>query len=156
MSKKYGRIILSAILCVVLGSVGGLFTASEITGWYQSLNKPAWNPPNWLFGPVWTLLYLMMGIAAAQVWNQQSIYKTRALQLFGLQFCLNLLWSFLFFNRHWIGVALVEIILLWVLIVLTIRSFYKVRPSAALLLLPYVLWVTFAAFLNGAFFILNR
>lgn len=156
MNKNTLRIVALALGCLILGSAGGLFTAPEITGWYQTLKKPAWNPPNWLFGPVWTLLYLMMGIAAGQVWNHHSAYRTRALQLFGLQFFLNLLWSFWFFNRHQIGVALVEIILLWVLIVLTIHSFYKVRRSAAMLLIPYLLWVTFAAFLNGAFYLLNQ
>lgn len=156
MNKNYWRIIVSAVLCVLLGSAGALFTAPEIQGWYQSLNKPSWNPPNWLFGPVWTLLYLLMGIAAGIIWNSNAADKKSALQVFILQFILNSAWSFLFFNRHWIGVALIEIVLLFLLLLRTIFLFQKVNRTAAYLLIPYAAWVAFAACLNAAFYVLNH
>jgi tryptophan-rich sensory protein len=156
MSKNYGRIILSAILCVVLGSVGGLFTASEITGWYQSLNKPAWNPPNWLFGPVWSALYTMMGICFFLINSSYHPLKKTAQILFISQLILNALWSIIFFNVHALGLAFAEIIILWIVILILILKSKPINKWCSVLLVPYLLWVTFASILSGSIWWLNR
>lgn len=125
--------------------------------WYLTLNKPSWNPPGWVFGPVWTLLYTMMAIAAWLVWRKGGIAKQRRpLTLFAVQLLLNALWTPLFFGLHMLGVAFAEIILLWIAILATILAFRKVSPSAAWLLVPYLLWVTFAAILNATLWWMNR
>lgn len=150
------KLITSIVLCVSLGSVGGLVTVNEIPTWYASLNKPSFNPPNWLFGPVWTTLYLLMGISAYLVWKQPvSKERNKALQLFILQFILNFCWSFIFFGMHATGWALIEMIALWILILLTILHFAKHSKLAAWLLVPYISWVSFALLLNAAIWRLN-
>lgn len=157
MKRSNGiKLILSIVLCVSLGSVGGLVTVSEIPTWYASLNKPSFNPPNWLFGPVWTILYLLMGISVYMIWKQPvSTERNKALQLFILQFILNFCWSFIFFGLHATGWALIEMIALWILILLSILHFAKHSKTAAWLLVPYILWVSFALLLNAAIWKLN-
>lgn len=148
------KILICAILCLTAGIASGLGTAGEIASWYVNINKPSWNPPNWLFGPVWTILYIMMGVAVALVWHAGKNNK-KAIILFTVQFALNLCWSFIFFGLHQIGIAFIEIIIMWGFIVATIFAFSKINTKAAWLLVPYVSWVTFASILNGIIWFLN-
>ncbi len=137
-----------------LAALGGVFVSTG--DWYLSLNKPSWNPPSWLFGPVWTTLYCMMAVAAWQVWRVGGWQRQRvALSLFVGQLVLNALWTPIFFGAHQMGWAFVEICMLWVALIATIGSFWKVKLSAALLLLPYLAWCTFAAVLNFTLWRLN-
>ena len=134
-------------------AVGSQFMPGE---WYASLEKPAWNPPSWVFGPVWTTLYLLMAIAAWLVWRAYGFAGARAaLTLYLVQLAANAAWSWLFFGRQDIGLALADIVVLWVLIALTIAHFHRHHRTAALLLLPYLLWVSFATALNFALWRLN-
>lgn len=150
------KLITAVTLTVVLGAVGGLVTAAEIPTWYAGLTKPSFNPPNWLFGPVWTLLYILMGISCFLVWKHPaSPGRNGALTIFIIQFALNFCWSFIFFGMHETGWALAEMMVLWVTILLTIFSFAKYSKTAAWLLVPYISWVSFAMLLNGAIWRLN-
>jgi tryptophan-rich sensory protein len=128
----------------------------SVDGWYAGLNKPEWNPPAWVFAPVWTLLYAMMSVAAWLVWREGG-WKSqrRALVLFLLQWLLNALWTPLFFGMHRVGLAFAEITILWLVLVTTLVSFWRARKAAAFLLLPYLAWVSFAAALNFAIWRLN-
>lgn len=150
------KILLCAVACLLLGSLSGLATGTAVKGWYAEMAKPSWNPPNWIFGPVWTVLYLMMGSAFALVWQASSKAKNKAMLLFGIQFALNLLWSILFFGFARIDLALIEILLLWLMIFFTILSFYRIKALAAYLLIPYLAWVSFASFLNYTLYTLNN
>jgi tryptophan-rich sensory protein len=144
------------LLCTLVAGVGGVVTAGAVRTWYPRLRKPGRNPPSSLFGPVWSLLYLMMAVAAWLVWRARDLADvTIALGLFGLQLALNLLWSVLFFGLRRPAWALGEIVLLWLSIVATTAAFWNRDPIAGALLLPYLLWVTFAAVLNGAILRLN-
>jgi tryptophan-rich sensory protein len=135
-------------------SLTAVFVSTE--GWYAALNKPSWHPPSWLFGPVWSTLYIAMGTAAWLVWRQGGwSQQRRRLALFLVQWALNALWTPLFFGLHQIGLALVEIIVLWVAIVATIASFARVSQVAAALLVPYLAWVSFATFLTFTLWRLN-
>jgi len=147
---------LSVALTQIAGGIGAIATTSKITTWYQGVVKPSFNPPNWIFGPVWTILFLLMGIAFYLVWNSKNKGKTRAMKIFGAQLGLNVLWSFLFFGWEKPGIALIEIVALWVAIYLTIKAFLKVSKTAGRLLIPYLLWVSFASILNGAIYWLNK
>jgi benzodiazapine receptor len=150
------KLITAVSLTVVLGAVGGLVTAPEIPTWYAGLNKPSFNPPNWLFGPVWTTLYILMGISCYLIWKQPvSAARNKALCLFVIQFALNFCWSFIFFGMHETGWALAEMMVLWITILLTIFAFAKFSKTAAWLLVPYISWVSFAMLLNGAIWRLN-
>jgi len=142
---------------LALGSLSGLLTAEAVGTWYVGINKPSFNPPNWIFGPVWTMLYILMGIAAGLVWNSnvEPKIKHRALGIYLLQLFLNFLWSLLFFGLRSPALAFLEIMLLWLAIVMCIRAFGPIHRTAMVLLLPYVLWVSFAAVLNGAIVFLN-
>ena len=141
------------MLPFLASAIGGFFTASSVSTWYVELVKPSFNPPSWIFGPVWTLLYLLMGISLYLVWIKKS--DKNAFILFGTQLVLNALWSILFFGLNAPLYAFIEIILLWGFIFATIFYFYKIDKVSAYLLLPYILWVSFAAILNLAIFILN-
>jgi len=140
------------------GVIGSLATTPNIPTWYAALNKPFFNPPAWVFGPVWTLLYLLMGVAAYLVWSKgfENNAVKLALTLFIIQLALNGLWSFLFFGQHWLLISFIEIIALWFFILLTILKFYTLSPIAGLMLIPYMLWVSFASILNFSFWWLNR
>ena len=134
-------------------AMGGLFRPGE---WYAALQKPSWNPPGWIFGPVWTVLYVMMAVAAWLVWRQGGWSPQRKpLLIFLAQLTLNALWTPLFFGLHWPGVAFGEILLLWLAIATTLTAFWRVSGTAALLLAPYLAWVSFAAALNFALWRLN-
>jgi len=156
--KDLARLVVALALSLAAGAVGGIATASSVSTWYPALIKPAWTPPDWLFGPVWTLLYVLMGIALWLVWREGI--RDRAVRIavtfFGIQLALNLLWSLLFFGLRSPGIALIEIIILWVMILLTGVKFYRLKPPAGWLMSPYLLWVTFAAALNAAIWWLNR
>ena len=155
-SSNIVKLVVSLLVTVGLGSLGGIFTISEIPNWYAGLQKPSFNPPNWLFGPVWTLLYILMGISVYLVWKQPvSTDRNIALLLFIVQFVLNFFWSVIFFKQHQIGWALVEIILMWIFIFLTIIWFGRITSTASWLLVPYISWVSFAAILNAAIWKLN-
>lgn len=144
------------LACMLVAGAGGVVTAGAVRTWYPSLRKPSWNPPSWLFGPVWSVLYLMMAFAAWLVWRARDAGDvTSALGLFGMQLALNLSWSVLFFGLRRPAWALGEIVLLWLSIAATIAAFWNHDPIAGALLLPYLVWVTFAGVLNGAIFRLN-
>ena len=150
------KLILSLLLPLGVGSTAGIFTAGAIPDWYSTLNRPVFTPPNWLFGPVWTALYLVMGVSLFLVWTaQKSSARNRAIFIFSVHLFLNFGWSFLFFYFNSIGLALIEIVLLLISIILMLIWFYKVKPIAAYINVPYLLWVTFATILNAAYFILN-
>ena len=149
-------------LCAGAGALGAVFTNQGVTEWYPTLKKPSFTPPSSVFGPVWTTLYLLMGIAAYLVAQEADTHPRyqeiaqRARTLFALQLGLNVGWSFLFFTLRLPFVALVELIALWIAIALTIQTFARISRVAALLLVPYLLWTTFAAALNGTIWWLNR
>lgn len=141
-------------LCFAIAGVGGFFTNSEIPSWYAALRKPAWTPPDWLFGPVWAALYAAMGVAAWLAWRRGGAGRA-ALWLFFAQLALNLGWSIIFFGLHRPGLAFAEIVLLWAAIAATITAFAPIARAAAWLLVPYLGWVTFAAALNFSIWRLN-
>lgn len=151
------KLVIAIIVSELAGIIGSLFTVQSIQSWYSTLARPEFAPPNWVFGPVWTTLFALMGIAAFLVWEKGwNLRKVKiALGVFVGQLILNTLWSIIFFDLHSPGFALVEIIFLWLAILWTIVAFHKVSKTAAYLLLPYIAWVTFAAFLNYAIYALN-
>ena len=150
------KILICVVLCTGLGFASGFSTVSEVSGWFQTIEKPSWNPPSWIFSPVWTTLYILMAIAAALIWHSDDRRKKSALTLFVIQFIFNLAWSFIFFNQHELGLAFAEILVMLVLIIATTVAFYKIKPVSAYLMIPYILWVSFASCLNGAIWLLNR
>ncbi|HZH90481.1 MAG TPA: TspO/MBR family protein [Pyrinomonadaceae bacterium] len=156
-AAQWTGLALAVGVCFAAAAVASSYTAPAIPGWYASLRKPAWNPPNWLFGPVWTLLYLMMAVAAWLVWRERGFAGAgTALALFSLQLILNALWSVIFFGRRNPALALVEIFFLWAAIFATMLAFWRVSHAAGWLMWPYLLWVTFAGFLNLNIWKLNR
>jgi translocator protein len=156
--KKGLGILISIVICELAGAVGAIFTGPSIPGWYAGLVKPPFNPPNWLFGPVWTLLYALMGIAAYLVYEKRRKEpKVRtALIVFAAQLALNALWSPVFFGAHALLGAALVIVLLWATILASIVLFSKISKAAAWLLVPYILWVSFATVLNISLYVLNR
>lgn len=151
------KFLITILGTLTFGSLSGLLTADAIGTWYVGIQKPSFNPPNWIFGPVWTLLYILMGIAAGLVWNSAAgtAAKRRALSIYVIQLVLNFGWSLIFFGLRSPGWALVEIIVLWSSIVWCMRSFAPIHRTAMWLLIPYLLWVSFATVLNGAIVALN-
>ena len=179
-TKNILKLIASIIICGFAGVFGSVFTMPEITGWYAELIKPSFNPPDWVFGPVWTILYLLMGISLFLVWkNNWKIInqiikpsrkawnrwseklwvgdwkKQNAIGLFVLQLFFNILWSMVFFGFHSLAWGFAIILMLWFSIIYVIVNFYRISKPAAWLLVPYLLWVSFAAVLNFAIFWLN-
>ena len=153
---RWFALLFWAVLCFAVAGIGGRWTAVEVTGWYRTLIRPAIAPPEWVFGPVWTLLYALMAIAAWRVWlAAPSPARSWALGLFLVQLALNLAWSWIFFHRHALGAALIEIAILWVAIGAATLAFSQVEPVSAWLMAPYLAWVTFAGALNAAFWRLN-
>jgi tryptophan-rich sensory protein len=151
------QITISIIICELAGIIGSIFTAKSVKTWYLLLKKPVFNPPSWVFGPVWTTLYAMMGYSAYRIWAK-GFARTDvkiALAVFAIQLILNSLWSFIFFGKQDLALALVEIIVMWFFIGVTMILFYKIDKTSAMLLLPYLLWVSFASFLNYSLWRLN-
>jgi translocator protein len=178
--KNYTKFIISVLICELAGIIGSFFTAPAIGSWYYFLSKPSFNPPNWLFAPVWTILFLLMGISFYLVWLKKwtprdsktglvrkawnpiseklltgSWKEENVFLIFILQLVLNILWSVIFFGLKMPGVAFFEILMLWVAIIYAIVNFYRVSKPAAYLLIPYIVWVSFAAFLNFFIWRLN-
>lgn len=150
------KLLVSLALPLGLGAIAGLFTSAAVPGWYATLNRPSFSPPNWLFGPVWTLLYILIGFSFFFIWKQtESKERNIAIFVFIIQQVLNFAWSFIFFYFNLIGFALIEIILLWISIIIMIVLFYKIKPIAAYINIPYFLWVTFATILNAGYYFLN-
>jgi tryptophan-rich sensory protein len=153
--------IITFIACtlgvLLIGSISGLANAGNITGWYSTLQKPSFNPPNYLFGPVWTVLYILMGVSLFLIIKTPNTeQRTTALIIFAAQLFLNFMWSFIFFYFKLTGVAAIEIVLIWISIVFMIFLFYKLSPGAAYLQIPYLLWVSFASVLNISIWYLNK
>lgn len=157
--NKITRILVVVVSCLAVGYFSGMVTRSAIITWYPTLIKPSFNPPNWIFAPVWSMLYVMMGVAAGLVWGkietEKEVVKS-ALVLFAVQLALNALWSYLFFGLKNPMLAGIEIILLWLMIYETYTKFVKINAIAGYLLIPYLLWVSFAMVLNGSIWWLNR
>lgn len=174
------RLLLSIIICELAGVIGAGFTTPAIGLWYKGLDKPFFNPPNWIFGPVWTAIFILMGISLYLIWSKKwaiknelkfknkkppnklsrkflsgSWQKANIILIFAVQLVLNVLWSLIFFKFHSLGIAFFELIMLWFAIVFTIINFYRVSKAAAYLLLPYLLWVSYAGILNFFIWILN-
>lgn len=156
-NNSWITLIIFILLCEAVGIAGSFFTISNIPGWYAGLVKPSFNPPSWIFGPVWTTLYLLMGIAGYLLWRKRGEIPQakKAFAWFFIQLALNSIWTPIFFGAHRLGVAFGEIVLLWIAILVTIAIFWRAIKSAALLLIPYAVWVTFAAVLNFALWRLN-
>ena len=157
--NKYTKILVCVASCLAIGFLSGQVTRDAITTWYPTIIKPSFNPPNWIFGPVWSMLFTFMGIAAGLVWAKIDFNKEivkKALLFFVIQLALNVLWSFLFFGLHNPGIALIEIILLWLMIFETYNQFIKIDKIAGYLFIPYLAWVGFAAILNANIWWLNR
>lgn len=153
---------LKSIVCVlvvlILGASGGILTAGSIQGWYDGLTKPPGTPPNAVFGPVWSVLYVLIGLALARIWHlaPPGPEKRRALAVFAVQMLLNLAWTPLFFGAHLVGAALIEIVALWITILATVILFRRIDGVSCWMLLPYLLWVSYASYLNAGFWWLNR
>ena len=155
MGRKITALVGFLAATTLVALLGSMATETSVHTWYQALSKPSWNPPAWLFGPVWTVLYLAMALAAWLVWLDHGAGRREALLLFAVQLILNAAWSWLFFYGRAPGAALVDIVLLWVAIVATTAAFARLRRPAAWLMAPYLAWVTFAAALNAAIVHLN-
>lgn len=155
--NNFFKLAIAIIVSQLAGVIGSVFTVSSIPTWYATLQKPSFNPPNWIFAPVWTLLFLLMGISLYLIWSRGFKNKETkiALFIFGSQLILNILWSIIFFGLHNPFWAFIEISILWLAILLTTISFYKISKTAAYLLLPYILWVSLAAVLNFSILIIN-
>ncbi len=149
--------IICLLIPLAIGALGGYFTFESVRTWYTTLNKPSFNPPNSIFGPVWTTLYVLMGISSYLVWRKRKTVSgyNWALGIYVLQLLLNLMWSFLFFFQQQIGFALVEIGILWITIIITSFLFYRIDKVSGLLFIPYILWVGFASYLTYSIYILN-
>jgi benzodiazapine receptor len=157
-TKEIFRLVASIFICQGAGIIGALFTMPAIRTWYETLNKPSFRPPNAVFGPVWTILFLLMGVSLYLIWHKglaSQDVKT-ALLVFLAHLVLNIGWSVLFFGLRSPGLAFFEIVILWLAILLTMYLFYRVSLISGLLLLPYALWVSFAAILNFTIWRLNR
>ena len=157
--NKYIKILIFVLTCFGIGYVSGMVTRSSVLTWFPTLVKPSFNPPSWVFAPVWSLLYIMMGIAAGLVWSRIDFEKEavrKALLFFAIQLGLNALWSILFFGLKNPMLAGVEIVLLWLMIYETYIKFGKIDKIAGYLFIPYLLWVSFASVLNISIWWLNR
>ena len=144
------------LMVVFIAAAFGALASAQAGDFYAQLNQPSWAPPAWLFGPVWSMLYLMMGVAAWSVWDKSGFSQARtAFALFFIQLVLNASWSWLFFHWHFGLISCVDIVILWLMIIANIITFWQQKPLSGLLLLPYLAWVTFAAVLNITLWILN-
>ncbi|PXY41628.1 sensory protein TspO [Flavobacterium cheongpyeongense] len=157
--NKIAKIAITIIVCLAVGYSASMVTRPSVAEWYPTIEKPFFNPPNWIFMPVWTLLYILMGVAAGLVWDkikEQNQAVKKALGFFLIQLTLNAVWSYLFFGLKNPMLALIEIALLWLMIYETYLKFIKINKTAGYLLIPYLAWVGFAAILNASIWWLNR
>lgn len=157
MKIKIRKLVISLLLCLSAGTIGSVFTTPAINSWYADLIKPSFNPPNWLFGPVWTGLYILMGISLFLIWRKDLKKKNVrfAFWLFIMHLALNTLWSVIFFGAKNVTLAMFDIFILWLMIAALIYCFYEIDKKAAWLLVPYFFWVSFATLLNYSIWILN-
>jgi len=154
---NFFKLVVSLALPLGLGSIARILTTKEIAGWYALLNKPSFNPPSYLFGPVWTALYVLMGVSMFLIWNTPKTgLRQKALAIFGIQLFFNFWWSILFFFFHAVFLSVIDILIMWFLIIYMILLFKKIKPVAAYLQIPYLIWVTFATVLNISILYLNR
>lgn len=156
--RNFVKLVLSLAVCQLAGVIGSVFTSKSVSTWYPTLSKPSFNPPNWLFAPVWTILFILMGISLFLIWSRSLLAKEKrkkAMFIFGLQLIFNILWSVMFFGLKSPLLGFITIIILWILILLTIIKFFKISKAAGWLLIPYILWVSFAAILNFSILIIN-
>jgi translocator protein len=151
------KFFISLFIPLMVGYLGSIVTTSQISTWYASLSKPSWAPPNWLFGPIWTILFVLMGISLFLIWregfNRRDVRF--ALLIFGVQLVLNLLWSVVFFSFHSLFGSFILIMILWIAILANIIAFYVISKPAGLLLVPYIIWVSIASYLNYSIYLLN-
>jgi len=157
--QKIIRIAVVLTTCLLVGYLSGMVTRDSITTWYPTIVKPTFNPPNWIFAPVWSILYIMMGVAGGMVWSrleQDAENVNKAFTFFIIQLALNAAWTVIFFYFHNPFLAFIEIVLLWLLIFETYTQFKKIDKTSGMLLLPYLAWVSFAVVLNGSIWWLNR
>jgi len=152
--KARRPLLVFLIISLGAGAIGSAITGPAIGGWYAALNRPSFTPPDWVFAPVWTTLYVLMAVAAWRIWRKLGT-ASLAIHLWAAQLVLNVLWSFLFFGAHQIGLALIELGLLWLAVLVTTLTFFRTDRLAGLLMLPYLLWVGFAGALNHGFWVLN-
>ncbi len=157
MNSNFVQLIAAILICQIAGALGAIFTAKAIPSWYMTLRRPSFNPPNWIFGPVWTILYTLMGIALYRVWklDPATSGRTMGLTLFFIQLALNALWTPLFFGLHALWLAFAEILFMWAAIALTLFQFNSLDPVTTWLLAPYLAWVSFASILNYTYAKLN-
>jgi len=151
------KLVLSILIPLIAGFIGSIATMSSIPTWYASIIKPDWAPPNWVFGPVWTTLFILMGIALFLVWRK-GLWRRDvkiAVIIFAVQLVLNVLWSVIFFGLQSLLGGLIEIVFLWIAILATIIAFYRISKPAGILLLPYIIWVTIASYLTYTVYLLN-
>jgi tryptophan-rich sensory protein len=154
--KNISTYIASIVICQMAGIIGSVFTASSVKSWYTTIEKSPLNPPSWAFAPVWTALFILMGVSLAMIWkSEKNALRSKALKVFSLQLILNTLWSIIFFGLKNPPLAFFEIIILWFSILFTILLFRKIKRIAACLLIPYILWVSFASYLNLSVALLN-
>jgi tryptophan-rich sensory protein len=155
--QSYPKLAAAVLFCLIVGSIGSLVTITGPGSWYTTLQKPFFAPPSWVFAPVWITLFVLMGIALCLIWESGTEKRAVkvALGIFGVQFFLNVIWSFLFFGLRSPLLGFIDILLLWVMIVTTIWAFYRVKKSAAYFLVPYLAWVTLASALNGTIYFMN-
>jgi len=156
MLKSIFKFLTSLFVPLALGYIAGQYTSEAVPGWFAALNKPSFNPPGWVFGPVWTLLYILMGLSFFHIWIKPRIKeRTVAKIIYIVQLMLNFAWSFLFFYYQNIALALIDIIVLDIVVVVMLLKFYQLKPTAAYLNIPYLMWILFATALNAAFYFLN-
>ena len=154
--RDFAGLVVFLALCLVASVIGGAITATSVGTWYQTLDKPAFNPPDWVFAPVWTALYVMMAVAGWRTWRRAGFDRGgRALTVFAAQLGLNVLWSFLFFGLERIDLALAEIVILLIAIIANTAMFWRIDRWAGVLFVPYVLWVAYATTLNASLWLLN-
>lgn len=154
--KNSIKLIICITVPLLIGGISGFATATSITDWYVGINKPSFNPPNYLFGPVWTTLYILMGISFYMILQTPATeFRKKAIAIFCIQLFLNFCWSFIFFKFQLLGLAFIEIIFMLLSIITMITVFYKINKTTALLQIPYLLWVSFASVLNGSIWYLN-
>ena len=154
---RLSKLLASILVCELAGILATPFTITAIPSWYSALNKPFFSPPNWIFAPVWTILYFLMGVSLFLIWQKgfKNKKSKEALYFFAVQLFLNFIWSILFFGLRSPILGLIDIIALWGVIAITIIKFYKISKPASYLLIPYLLWVSFASFLNLSIVLLN-